>query len=319
MVFGMGFGTNSTSIPTLVGKGGLIISDSNNHASIVTGCRNSPASVMVFKHNDAKDLERVVRKAIIQGQPMKNRAWTKILIVVEGIYSMEGEMPPLAEIVAIKKKYKCYLYIDEAHSVGAIGKTGRGICDYKGINPADIDILMGTFTKSFGAVGGYVASSKEVIASLRKYCCGSLYAASMSPPAAQQVISALNVISGEDGSQIGKVKLATLRENSNYFRERLIKLGGRVLGTWDSPIVPMLIFGPSKVCAVSRECLKNNLAVVVVGFPATSLHFSRVRFCISAAHTKKDLDFALEKLEHIMDNTGIRYNLPWIGNHIKTD
>jgi 7-keto-8-aminopelargonate synthetase-like enzyme len=121
------------------------------------------------------------------GQPRTNRPWKKIIIIVEGIYSMEGEMCPLTEIVAVKKKYKCYLYVDEAHSIGALGANGRGICEYKNVDPADIDVLMGTFTKSFGAVGGYIAASEETIKFLRKASMGSLYSSCISPPATQQV------------------------------------------------------------------------------------------------------------------------------------
>jgi 7-keto-8-aminopelargonate synthetase-like enzyme len=206
-------------------------------------------------------LEAVIRQAIVEGQPLTHRPWTKIVILVEGIYSMEGEMCPLVDFVALKKKYKCYLYVDEAHSIGAIGKTGRGITvsppspqsntdththarthidtsmhthatpnhtprasnqqEYTGVDPADIDILMGTFTKSFGAVGGYIAGDKnlvrpsplllacEIVVSLtcgrsprgaaqrlsqiqwvRTTCMGSVYSPSISPPACQQVGSA---------------------------------------------------------------------------------------------------------------------------------
>merc|ERR1740130_2077843 len=152
MVFGMGFGTNSTGIPALIGKGGLIISDNNNHSSIVAGARSSGAHIKVFQHNDAQNLEAVVRRAIIEGQPRTHRPWSKILIMVEGIYSMEGELCPLASIIAVKKKYNCYLYVDEAHSIGALGKQGGGICEQSGVDPTDVDVLMGTFTKSFGAV-----------------------------------------------------------------------------------------------------------------------------------------------------------------------
>jgi len=126
LVIGMGFATNSTTIPAICGgKGTLIISDSLNHNSIVNGSRDSNAKVLVFKHNDSKDLEKLLRHAIAEGQPRTRRPWNKIVIIVEGIYSMEGEVCRLPEIVAIKKKYKAYLYVDEAHSIGALGKTGR--------------------------------------------------------------------------------------------------------------------------------------------------------------------------------------------------
>ena len=157
MIFGMGWGVKATAIPALVGKGCLIISDSINHNSIVTGARLSGAKIKTFHHDDIAALERTVRNAIIEGQPRTHRPWKKILIIVEGVYSMEGEVCDLAGVVEVKKKYKCYLYLDEAHSIGAVGKTGRGVCEYAGIDPKDIDIMMGTFTKSFGAIGGYIA------------------------------------------------------------------------------------------------------------------------------------------------------------------
>lgn len=114
----------------------------------------------IFFKLDPVDLERVIRESIADGQPRTHRDWQKILIIVEGVYSMEGEILRLPEIVAVKKKYKCYLYVDEAHSIGAVGPHGKGVCDHCGVDPKDVDILMGTFTKSFGSVGGYIAGDK---------------------------------------------------------------------------------------------------------------------------------------------------------------
>lgn len=307
MIFGMGFATNATAVPILVGKGGLIISDSLNHTSIVTGARSSGAKIKVFKHGDMASLESVIRSSIIEGQPKTHRPWTKIVLLVEGIYSMEGHMCPLPEIVALKKKYNCYLYVDEAHSIGALGGRGRGICDQLNVNTADVDVLMGTFTKSFGAVGGYVAGSKELINYMRYACAGSAYSTSISPPACQQVISALKIIAGEDGTDLGARKIRQLKENSNYFREKMIEMGVHVLGEHDSPIIPVMLLHPTKIAAFSRECYKRGIAAVVVGFPATPLLLSRTRFCISAAHTREDLDFALEKIREVVDICHLRY------------
>lgn len=120
----------------------------------------SGSTVRVFKHNDMQHLERRLQDAIFKGQPQSGTPWKKILIIVEGVFSMEGSIVKLPEIVALKKKYKTYLYLDEAHSVGAMGKHGRGVVDYFGIDPKDVDILMGTFTKSFASSGGYIAGSK---------------------------------------------------------------------------------------------------------------------------------------------------------------
>eukprot|EP01139_Manchomonas_bermudensis_P005704 Amastigsp_a175585_179.p1 type:complete len:490 gc:universal Amastigsp_a175585_179:32-1501(+) len=307
IVFGMGFATNSTTIPTLVDKHSLIISDALNHSSIVSGCRASGAKVIAFKHNDPADLEAVLRKQIAEGQPRTHRAWSKILIIVEGIYSMEGEICKLPEIVALKKKYRAYLYVDEAHSIGAMGRRGRGVCEYTGVNPDDVDILMGTFTKSFGGVGGYIASSVELINYLRATDLGHLYGTSLSPAVATMVTTTMRIILGEDGTDDGKRRLAQLRDNSNYFRRSLIDMGFVVLGDNDSPIVPLMLYHPAKIPAFSRLALERGLAVVVVGYPATPIILSRTRFCVSAAHTREDIDRALEAISEIGDIMRLKY------------
>ncbi len=217
VVFGMGFQTNSTVLPRLVGKGGLIISDSLNHASLVAGCKCSPAKITTFNHNDMGHLERVIRDAIANGQPRTRRPWTKILIVVEGIYSMEGEICNLPEILRIKKKYKCYVYMDEAHSIGALGPRGRGICDHWGVDPKEVDVLMGTFTKSFGSVGGYIAGSHELINHVRASSYAMYYDSALPPACAEQALRALMVMSGQDGSSVGIQKISQLKVNGFCF------------------------------------------------------------------------------------------------------
>ncbi|XP_010503519.1 PREDICTED: long chain base biosynthesis protein 2b [Camelina sativa] len=307
IVCGMGYATNSAIIPVLIGKGGLIISDSLNHTSIVNGARGSGATIRVFQHNTPSHLEKVLKEQIAEGQPRTHRPWKKIIVVVEGIYSMEGEICHLPEIVSICKKYKAYVYLDEAHSIGAIGKTGRGVCELLGVDTADIDIMMGTFTKSFGSCGGYIAGSKDLIQYLKHHCPAHLYATSISTPSAQQIISAIQVILGEDGSNRGAQKLARIRENSNFFRAELQKMGFEVLGDNDSPVMPIMLYNPAKIPAFSRECLRENLAVVVVGFPATPLLLARARICISASHSREDLIKALQVISKAGDLTGIKY------------
>ncbi|KAG7564939.1 Ribonuclease H domain [Arabidopsis suecica] len=288
VVFGMGYLTNSAIIP-----GGLI-SDSLNHISIINGARGSGATIRVFQHNTPAHLERVLKEQIAEGQPRTHRPWKKIIVVVEGIYSMEGEICHLPEIVSICKKYKAYVYLDEAHSIGAIGKTGRGVCELLGVDTSDVDIMMGTFTKSFGSCGGYIAGSKDLIQYLKYHCPAHLYATSISTPAAQQVISVIKVILGEDASNRGAQKLVRIRENSNFFRFELQKMGFDVLGDNDSPVMPIMLYNPAKIAAFSRACLQENLAVVVVSFPAIPLLLARARICISASHSREDLIKALQ-------------------------
>jgi serine palmitoyltransferase len=304
---GMGFQTNGSFIPVLAGRGDLIISDTLNHASIVSGVRQSGAKIRVFEHNNAASLESVLRAAIAEGQPRTGRPWKRVIIIIEGVYSMEGELANLKEIIEIKKKYKAYLYLDEAHSIGALGPGGAGVCEALGVDTADVDIMMGTFTKSFGSCGGYIAGDKQLINWLKVHSTAHLQATAMSSPAVEMVISAFKVIMGEDGSTRGAEKIAKLRSNSNYFRAGLLELGLNVLGNWDSPVMPIMVFHPGKLQAVSRLMLERHIAVVVVGFPATPLLTARMRVCISAAHTKEDLDFALEAFRELADACCLKY------------
>lgn len=299
MVFSMGFGTNANIFPALVGKGDLIISDELNHASIRFGARLSGASIAMFKHNDMHDLEAKLREAISQGQPRTHRPWKKILVVVEGLYSMEGSMCNLPGLIALKKRYKFYLFVDEAHSVGAIGPRGRGVCDYFGIDTKEVDILMGTLTKSFGANGGYIAADKVMIDKLRATNSGMFYGESTSPAVIAQIISALRLIKGELIPGQGEERLQRLAFNSRYLRLGLKRLGFIVYGHDDSPIIPVLLFNPAKMPAFSHEMLKRKISVVIVGYPATPLVSSRARFCVSAAHTKEDLDRILTACDEI--------------------
>lgn len=262
----------------------------------------------MFKHNDMQDLERVLRETISQGQPRTHRPWRKILVVVEGLYSMEGTMCDLPAIVELKKKYKFYLFIDEAHSVGALGPRGRGVCDYFNVDPKEVDILMGTLTKSFGANGGYLAADKAIIDKLRVTNAGSLYGETPSPPVLAQIASSLRIISGELVPGQGEERLQRLAFNSRYLRLGLKRLGFIVSGHDDSPIIPVMLYNPAKMPAFSHEMLRRKIAVVVVGYPATPLISSRARFCLSAAHTKDDLDRVLTACDEIGDVLQLKFS-----------
>ena len=273
-----------------------------------TGARLSAGVVRVFKHNCHLSLKKVARSAIAQGQPRTGRPWRKIIVVCEGLYSMEGELMCLPEILAVCKRFRLYLWIDEAHSIGAIGKSGRGIHEHHGICPRDVDVWMGTFTKAFGSVGGYIASSKDVIDLLRRKCTANTSACSMSAACVRQAIVALSMIEGKDGTGRGQEKMDRIKRNANYFRQGLKKLGYQTLGHDDSPVIPCLLFQPAKLCAFSRACFLRKLAVVVVGSPATPLLKGRVRFCVSAEHTEEDLESALRLLDLVGSEVMIKYN-----------
>ncbi|XP_056903868.1 serine palmitoyltransferase 3 [Takifugu flavidus] len=308
MTFGMGFATNSMNIPALVGKGCLILSDELNHTSLILGARLSGATIRVFKHNNMHSLEKMLREAVCSGQPRTHRPWKKILIMVEGIYSMEGSVVRLAEIVALKKKYKAYLYLDEAHSIGAVGPSGRGVTELTGVNPADVDVMMGTFTKSFGAAGGYIAGRKELVDYLRTCSHSAVYATALSPPVTEQILRAMKCIMGKDGSAEGIRRIRQLAENTRYFRARLKEMGFIIYGNDHSPVVPILLYMPGKVVAFAREMLERKIGVVVVGFPATPITEARARFCLSAGHTRAMLDQVLHHLNEVGDNLCLKFS-----------
>ncbi|KAF4119770.1 serine palmitoyltransferase [Geosmithia morbida] len=308
MVFSMGYVTNASSFPALVTKGCLIISDELNHASIRVGARLSGAVIKAFKHNDTKDLERVLREAISQGQPRTHRPWKKILVVVEGLYSMEGTMCDLPGIVALRRKYKFYLFVDEAHSVGALGPRGRGVCDYFGIDTSEVDILMGTLTKSFGANGGYIAADRDIIEKLRVTNAATQLGEAPAPCVLMQILASLKMITGELCPGQGEERLRRIAFNSRYLRLGLKRLGYIVYGHDDSPIIPVMLYHPAKISAFSHEMLRRQISVVVVGYPATPLITSRARFCVSAAHNKDDLDRLLAACDEVADAMALRYS-----------
>jgi serine palmitoyltransferase len=304
----MGFVTNATIFSALVGKGCLLISDQLNHSSIRFGARLSGAVIDMFKHNDMADLERLLRERISQGQPRTHRPWRKILVLVEGLYSMEGTMVNLPGLVALKKKYKFAVYLDEAHSIGALGPRGRGVCDYFGISPNEVDILMGTFTKSFGANGGYVAGPRAFVDKIRVTNAGMIFGETPTPAVLTQISTSLRIITGEISPGQGEERLQRLAFNSRYLRLGLKRLGFIIYGHDDSPIIPLLLYHPAKIPAFSHEMLKRKIAVVVVGYPATPLISSRARFCVSAAHTKDDLDRMLAACDQAGDVLQLKFS-----------
>lgn len=254
------------------------------------------------------DLEESIERAILSGQK-GGKPWKKILIVTEGVFSMEGSFAKLPEIVFIKKKFGAYIYLDEAHSIGALGPTGRGITDYYGIDPNDIDILMGTFSKSFGCAGGYIAGSRNLINTLRLNSHAHCYASSMAPAVAQHCLTSMKIIMGLDGTDEGKNRIIQLVRNTRYFRRRLAQIGVIVFGHPDSPVVPMLTFMHVKGAFIVRKLMRKKIAAVGVCFPVTTLYRPRIRFCMSSAHTQDQLEYVLGEIDKVASLLGIKQSL----------
>ncbi|KAE9549314.1 hypothetical protein FO519_007480 [Halicephalobus sp. NKZ332] len=302
----MGFGTNAMNLPSLASEDTLVLSDEFNHASLIFGLRSSKAKIVIFKHNDAADCEFKLREAFAKFYQENKKKPNKILIVVEGIYSMEGSIINLPEFIKVKKKNKAYLYIDEAHSIGALGPRGRGVIDYWGCDPREVDILMGTLTKSFASAGGYIAGKRNLVNYLRSRSSVTNYGSPMSPPIIGQIQESMKIISGKDGTEIGQQKIRKLLRNTRYFRKKTKQMGFMVLGHEDSPVVPLMTFYITKVVAVGRETLKKNIALIGVGYPATAIGKARARICLSADHTKAEIDELLEVLDQVGDEIGIK-------------
>lgn len=308
ILFSMGWGTNAHLFTSLVNSKCLVISDSLNHASIRFGIRLSGAAVKVFPHNDIEALEKILRESISQGQSKSHRPWKKIFVCVEGLYSMEGTYCNLPAIVALKEKYKFYLFVDEAHSIGALGANGKGICEYYNVDPNKVDILMGTLTKSFGAAGGYVSAHKNIIDRLRLDITANNYSESIPPAVLQQISTSMRIIAGELNGNEGKERLQRIAFNSKYLRLGLKRLGFIVFGADDSPVIPLLLYNPAKMPGFSRLMLERGVATVIVGYPATDIISSRVRFCMSAALTKEDIDRLLAICADIGDKLNLKFS-----------
>lgn len=299
IVFSMGYGTNTSTISALM-KDSLIFSDEYNHTSLIKGMKLSGSKVVVFKHNSMTDLEQKLIYHISHGNPETKRSWDKIFVIVEGLYSMEGTVVKLRELVDLKAKYKFYIFMDEAHSIGAMGNTGRGICEYLGVDFSDVDLLMGTFSKSFGGFGGYIAANQDVIDFLVSNNENCLYGEQMSPIVAQQILQSLKTIRRDP------TRLKKLHSNTVLIRSMLKKLKFYMLGDANSPVVPLLIPTPGKIAEVSRLCLERGVAVVVVGYPATPILLNRVRLCMSSSHTEDDIKKVVRVIDQIGSMIGMK-------------
>ncbi|KAI6242076.1 Aminotransferase domain containing protein [Aphelenchoides fujianensis] len=301
--FPMGFGVNTQVIPALADENTLALSDALNHSSIVLGLRLAKATIKVFPHNDMDKLETMLRNALVARARSGRPPFRKVLVIAEGIFSMEGTIVNLPRLVEIKRRYGCFLYLDEAHSIGSLGPTGRGVTEYWGIDAREVDVLMGTITKSFAGAGGYIAGTRALVQHLRSRTPGPIYSPTMSPPVIAQVITSLKI----SMTEVGRERSALLLRNTRYFRRRLKAMGFIVYGSADSAVIPVLSFGMPRTVLFGREALKRGVAVVSVGAPATPLNKARARFCVSASHTREQLDEALRVADACGELAGIKF------------
>jgi 8-amino-7-oxononanoate synthase len=288
LCFSTGFTVNEGVIPQLVGRADYIICDDRDHASIVDGRRLSFATQLRYKHNDMEDLEKQLQKC--EPEAVK-------LIIVDGVFSMEGDLAPLPEIVRLKKKYNASIYVDEAHGLGVFGKNGRGVCDHFGVTD-DIDIIMGTFSKSLASIGGFVAGDKEVINYLRHNSRSYIFQASSTPAATASARTALQILKDEPE------RIEALWEITNYALEKFRNAGFEI-GETESPIIPLYVRDVEKTFMVTKLAFDEGIFINPVIPPACAPQDTLVRVALMATHTKEQVDFAVEKLAKCFKALGI--------------
>ena len=284
LVVQSGFNANQAVIPAIVNKGDAILSDELNHASIIDGVRLSKATKYVWKHKDAKDLELKLQEARANGA-------NTMLVITDGVFSMDGDLAPLPELVEVCEKYGALLMVDDAHGEGVLGKNGRGIVDHFGLH-GRVDIEVGTLSKAFGLVGGFVAGKKVLIDYLKQKARPFLFSSSLSPAEAGAGIAAVRLLKNS-GEPVEK-----LWDNGTYFKGKMKELGFDI-GQSETPITPVMLYEAKVAKEFSKKLFEEGIFATSIGFPTVPRGKARIRVMISASHTKEDLDFAVEKFEKI--------------------
>lgn len=283
-----GFSVNAGVIASVVGRGDYIICDDRDHASIVDGRRLSFAKQLHYKHNDMEDLENILKT--LPQEAIK-------LIVVDGVFSMEGDLAKLPEIVELKKKYNCSLMVDEAHGLGVFGKQGRGVCDHFGVTD-DVDLIMGTFSKSLASIGGFIAGDADTINYLRHTCRTYIFSASNTPAATAAAMEALHIIKKEPE------RIEHLWEVTRYALRRFREEGFEI-GETESPIIPLYIHDVDKTFLVTKLAFDAGVFINPVIPPACAPQDTLVRFALMASHSEEEVEKGVQILTKIFKELGI--------------
>ncbi|WP_077369960.1 glycine C-acetyltransferase [Anaerosalibacter sp. Marseille-P3206] len=282
-IYQSGFNCNAGTIQAITEKGDLIISDELNHASIIDGTRLSKADKAIFKHADMDSLESVLKE---------NRdKYRNILIITDGVFSMDGDIAKLPEIVELAEKYEAMTYVDDAHGSGVLGESGRGTVDHFGLH-GRVDFSIGTLSKAIGVVGGYVAGSQTMYEWLNHRARPVLFSTSLPPAAVGAITEALTMLM-ESTEYTDR-----LWDNAKYFKAKLGTLGFNT-GHSETPITPVIIGDEAKTMEFSRKLLENGVFVSAIVFPTVPRGTGRVRCMVTAAHTKEQLDRAVAAFEKV--------------------
>lgn len=282
MLYSTGFGVNLGVISTLTGREDYVILDEQDHASIIDGRRLSFSNYLKYRHNDMASLEAQLKKC----DPDKVK-----LIVTDGVFSMEGDVANLPEIVRLAKQYNASVMVDEAHGIGVFGKEGRGTCNHFNVSQ-DVDLIMGTFSKSFASLGGFIATDKEITNFLRHHSRAYIFTASITPASTAAVNAALDIIISEPERQ------QHLWDITNYALENFRALGCEI-GNTSTPIIPLFIRDDYKTFHVTRDLLDEGVFVNPVVTPAVAPQDTLIRYSLMATHTKEQVTRSIEAIEKV--------------------
>ncbi len=282
MLFSTGFGVNLGVVSTLTGREDYIILDEQDHASIIEGRRLSFSNYLKYRHNDMASLEAQLKKC----DPDKVK-----LIVTDGVFSMEGDVAKLPEIVRLAKQYNASVMVDEAHGIGVFGEGGRGTCNHFGVTN-DVDLIMGTFSKSFASIGGFVATDKETINFLRHHTRSYIFTASLTPGATAAVGAAMDIMLAEPERQ------QHLWDITNFALENFRAIGCEI-GHTSTPIIPLFIRDDYKTFHVTRDLLDEGVFVNPVVTPAVAPQDTLIRYSLMATHTKEQVARSIEAIEKV--------------------
>jgi glycine C-acetyltransferase len=287
--FQSGFAANTATIPVLVDKEDAIFSDALNHASIIDGCRLSRARVIRYTHADPDDLERVVAESA--------GSYRRGLVITDGVFSMDGDIAPLDNLVIVAEKYDLLLMVDDAHGEGVMGRGGRGIVDHFGLH-GRVDVEIGTLSKAFGVVGGFAAGDKTIVEWLHQRGRPFLFSSAVTPPDVAACIAAIDVL--EESTEL----VDRLWQNADYFKSEMGKLGFDT-GQSVTPITPVMLGEAPLAQQFSRELYEAGVFAMAIGFPTVPEGKARIRVMISAAHSRDDLDQSLVAFAAVGKKLGV--------------
>ncbi len=277
ITFQSGYAANAGTISALVDERDLIVSDELNHGSIIDGCRLTKAERRVYKHCDVGDLEKQ-----LQG----TERYRRVLVITDGVFSMDGDIAPLKDIVKVVKERQAVLYVDDAHGDGVLGENGRGISNHFHVE-GDVDVEMGTFSKAFGCVGGYVVGSKDLCVYLRNKVRSYLLSGSHPPAVVGACIAALQLVQRQPGL------VRRMWENTRYFKKGLQELGFDT-GNSETPITPVMVGETGMARRLADRMFQLGVFVLPIFYPIVARGKARIRTIVTSAHSRKDLDMALQ-------------------------